>query len=100
MTAPANLARAFALMEALAGNVMDGVRLAPLATRVGQSPSLTLRDLQAMESLGYAERIPGRADCWRLTSRPCRFANAHREEMARHRQRLDDIDRNYTLPPS
>lgn len=100
MTAPANLARALTLIEALAGNVIEGARLAPLATRFSQSPSLTLRDLQALESLGYAERIPGRPDCWRLTSRLCRLANAHREEMARHRARLDDIDRNYTLPPN
>lgn len=97
MTAPANLARALTLIEALAGNVMEGVRLAPLANRVQQSAPTTLRDLQALESLGYAERIPGRSDCWRLSTRPCRIANAHREEMARWQQRLADIDRNYTL---
>lgn len=100
MSAPANLARTLTLIEALAGNVVEGARLGSLATRVGQSPSLTLRDLQALESLGYAERIPGRADCWRLTTRLCRLSNAHREEMARWQQRLHDFDRNYTATPN
>jgi DNA-binding IclR family transcriptional regulator len=100
MSATAAVSRTLALIEALAGNVLDGMRLAQLAEQLGQSPPTTLRDLQALESLGYAERIPGRSDCWRLTARLCRLANAHREEMARHRQRLDDIDRNFTLPPT
>lgn len=94
------LTRATTLIEALAGNVIEGMRLSPLAMMLGESASTTLRDLQALESIGYAERIPGREDCWRLTSRLCRIANAHREEMARHRSRLDNIDRNYTLPPN
>lgn len=100
MSAPASVSRTLTLIEALAGNVIEGMRLSPLALKVGESPSVTLRDLQALESLGYAERIPGRTDCWRLTSRICRVANAHREEMARQRLRLDDINRNYTLPPN
>lgn len=100
MTAPASVTRTLLLIEALAGNVLEGLRLGVLAQTAQQSPSTTLRDLQALEHLGYAERIPGREDCWRLTSRLCRIANAHREEMARHRSRLDNIDRNYTLPPN
>lgn len=97
---PMVLARTLTLIEALAGNVIEGMRLSPLAMKVGESASVTLRDLQALESLGYAERIPGRSDCWRLTSRICRIATAHRDEMSRQRARLDDIDRNYTLPPN
>lgn len=100
MSAPASVSRTLTLIEALAGNVVEGMRLSPLSLKVGESPSVTLRDLQALESLGYAERIPGRSDCWRLTSRICRIATAHRDEMSRQRQRLDDIDRNYTLPPN
>jgi DNA-binding IclR family transcriptional regulator len=100
MSAPVAVTRTLALIEALAGNVMDGVRLAPLAAQLQQHPPTTFRDLQGLEALGYVERIPGRDDCWRLTGRICRIAHLHREEMARHRQRLDDIDRNYTRPPT
>lgn len=94
------LTRALRLIEALAGNVVDGRQLGPLARELDEHAPTTLRDLQALESLGYAERIPGRDGCWRLTSRLCRIASLHREEMARHRQRLDDIDRNYTRSPT
>lgn len=96
--ATASVERALALLEALAGHVVQGQRLREISDAVRQLPATTLKDLRALESLGWAERIPGRDDCWRLTARPVRIANHHREEVARWRSQLDHIDANYSRP--
>lgn len=96
--ATASVNRALALLEALAGHVVQGLRLREISDAVRQLPATTLKDLRALESLGWAERIPGRDDCWRLTARPVRIANHHREEVARWRSQLDHIDANYSRP--
>ena len=96
--ATASVERALALLEALAGHVMQGLRLREISDAVQQLPGTTLKDLRALESLGWAERIPGRDDSWRLTARPVRIANHHREEVARWRSQLDHIDANYSRP--
>lgn len=98
LAATASVVRALALVEALAGHVMQGQRLKELSDTVRESPATTLKDLRALEALGWAERIPGRDDCWRLTARPVRIANHHRDELARWRAQLDDIDANYSRP--
>ena len=94
----ASVARALALIGALAGHVVQGLRLKEICDVVQQAPSTTLKDLYGLESLGWAERIPGRDDCWRLTDRPVRISNHHREEVARWRSQLDHIDANYSRP--
>lgn len=94
----ASVARALALIEALAGHVVQGLRLKDISDAVRQAPATTLKDLRGLESLGYAERIPGRDDCWRLTARPIQLATHHRGEVARWRSQLDDIDANYSRP--
>lgn len=94
MSAP--VSRAFAVVEALAGHTLDGRRLRDVMEAVTQSAPTTLRDLQALESLGIAQRIPGRDDRWRLAPRIVRIAHAHQNEMARARQKLDDTDHNYS----
>lgn len=98
MSAPvtAAVARTLAVIEALAGHSFDGRRLKDVMDAVRQSGPTTLKDLQALESLGYAQRIPGRDDRWRLAPRLVRLAHAHQAEMARLRQRVDDTDHNYT----
>lgn len=95
----ASVARAFSLAEALAGHVVQGRRLKEIADVVRQLPSTTLKDLKGLESLGIAERIPGRDDCWRLTGRLVRIATHHRDELARWRAQLDEIDTNYSRTP-
>lgn len=95
----ASVARALGLLEVLAGHVVQGLRLSEIAATAKQSPSTTLKDLKGLESLGWAERIPGRDDCWRLTARPVRIATHHRDELARWRTQLDDIDRSYSRSP-
>ena len=100
MSAPAPLVRAWDLIQALSGHAFDGRRLKDIADAVKQSASLTLRDLEALEHIGIAERLPGRNDNWRLTARLVQLAHAHQHEMARLRERLDATDRSYTRSPT
>lgn len=94
-TVSAPVSRALAVIEAIAGFTADGRRLRDVADVVRQSAPTTLRDLQTLESLGIAQRIPGREDCWRLTPRLVRIAIAHQHELARLQQKLDELERNY-----
>lgn len=100
MSAPPNLARARALIEALAGNSFAGLRNQQVAEAVQQSPSTTLRDLQALEAIGWAERLPGDKDCWRLSPRLVQVAIAHQHELARLTQRVDDFENRYSRSPN
>ncbi|MBN8637943.1 MAG: hypothetical protein J0M07_21670 [Anaerolineae bacterium] len=99
MSAPANLARSWAVIEALAGHSAEGLRLAQGADAVRQSAPTTLRDLQALESLGRAERIPGKDERWRLSPRIVQLAIAHHNEVAREEQRLSDFKNRYSRQP-
>lgn len=100
MSAPANLVRAKALIEALAGHSFDGLRNQQVAGAVRQSAPTTLRDLQALEHLGWAERIPGKEERWRLAPRLIQLAIAHQAEVSREERRLDDFRNRYTRLPT
>jgi DNA-binding IclR family transcriptional regulator len=83
--------RAIDVVHALEGHNFRGLRLKQIADLVKQSSATTLRDLQTLESAGWAQRIPGNEDCWRLGRRPLRLALAHQSEVARHQRELDDF---------
>lgn len=100
MSAPANLERAKAVIEALAGHNFDGLRNQQVAEAVQQSPPTTLRDLQALEALGWAERIPSKDERWRLSPRLVQLAIAHHAETARIAQRVDDFTNRYSRSPN
>lgn len=100
MSAPANLARSWAVVEALAGHSRQGLRLGQVAEAVRQSSPTTLRDLQALEALGYASRIPGKDDRWHLTPRLIQLAIAHNAEVAREERQLDDFRNRYSRIPT
>lgn len=100
MSAPAALTRAWAVIQALSGHAFEGRRLKDVAEAVQQSPPTTLRDLEALEDIGLAERMPGRPDCWRLSPRLVQLAHAHQAQMARLRERLDAFDHTYTRTPN
>lgn len=99
MSAPANLERAKAVIEALAGHNFDGLRNQQVAEAVRQSPPTTLRDLQSLEAIGWAERIPGKDERWRLSPRLIQLAIAHESEVMREEQRLGDFRIRYTRTP-
>lgn len=100
MSAPANLARSWSVIEALAGHSYEGLRLTQVAGAVQQPLPTTLRDLQALESLGRVERIPGKDGCWRLSPRVIQLAIAHQHELARLSQRVVDFTNRYSRNPS
>jgi DNA-binding IclR family transcriptional regulator len=100
MSAPAILARSWTVIEALSGNSFEGLRNVQVARAVGQSTDLTLRDLQALESLGLTERLPGKEECWRLSPRLVQVALAHQHEIARLNQRVDDFTNRFSRLPS
>lgn len=102
MSAPvtAAVARTLAVIEALAGHTFDGRRLKDVMDAVGQSGPTTLKDLQALEELGYTQRIPGRDDRWRLAPRIVQIAHAHHHELARLQARLDEIATRYAKTPN
>lgn len=100
MSAPASLTRAKAVIDALAGNNYHGLRLAQVVDAVGQSPSTTLRDLQALECIGWAERVTEREGCWRLSPRLVQLALAHQHELDRLNRRMDDFTNRYSRLPA
>lgn len=100
MSAPANLTRAKAVIEALAGQNFDGLRNQQVADAVRQSAPTTLRDLQALEAIGWAERIPGKDERWRLSPRLIQLAIAHQNEVSREEQRLADFSNRYSRIPT
>lgn len=93
------LARSWAVMQALAGHNLDGLRLAQVAGAVRQSASTTLRDLQALDAIGCAERVPGKDDRWRLSPRVVQLALAHLHEVNREDDRLADFRNRYSRTP-
>jgi len=100
MNAPAILTRAKAVIEALAGHNFDGLRNQQVADAVQQSAPTTLRDLQALEAIGWAERVPGKDERWRLSPRLIQLAVAHAAEVARITQRVDDFANRYSRTPT
>ena len=103
MSAPAAkqpVRRAFALVFALQGHVVEGVRLKQLADATRSTPSTTLRDLRTLADLGIAERIPGREECWRLSPRLIQLSRAHEQELLRLRARLDEMEQRYSRTPN
>lgn len=92
--------RVIRLQFMLQGHTFDGLRLTQIAQAMQTSASTTLRDLQILEDEGVAERIPGRDEYWRLSPRIVQIATAHRMELARLQQRLDELDQRYTRDPN
>lgn len=100
MSAPESLTRSWAVIDALSGHAFEGLRLMQVAAATGASASTTLRDLQALESLGRTERVPGKDDRWRLSPRVVQIAIAHQHELARLTQRVDEFAQRYSRIPS
>ena len=100
MSAPASLVRARAVIEALSGHSYHGLRLQQVAEAVGQISSTTLRDLKALEAIGWAERAPDSEGCWRLSPRLVQLALAHQHEIERLNRRMDDFTNRYSRLPA
>lgn len=91
--------RAFQIVWLLQGHTFEGLRLKQVADHVKTSSAIVLRDLETLADEGVAERIPGRAEFWRLSPKLIQLARAHDQEMVRLRARVDEIDQRYTREP-
>ncbi|MDR2092295.1 MAG: helix-turn-helix domain-containing protein [Azoarcus sp.] len=90
--------RALALVEALAGHEVTGMRLRDISAAVGVIESTALRDLRRLESSGWAQQMEdGR---WRLASRPIQCLLNFQNGLAEAENRVAEVRRNYTRTPS
>lgn len=96
---PAAVRRVLRLILALSGHTFNGVRLKQIADLVEELAPTTLRDLKALEVEGWAERIPGAEERWRLSPRPAQIAHAHQQEMRRLSARVEDLTNRYSREP-
>ncbi|MGH8037027.1 MAG: helix-turn-helix domain-containing protein [Stenotrophomonas sp.] len=92
--------RALRLLFVLQGHTLEGLRLKQMADALQATPSTVLRDLEVLADEGIAERIPGRDEYWRLSPRLIQLARAHEQELARHRQRLEETEQRYSRNPN
>lgn len=90
------LRRAFRIVWILQGHTFDGLRLKQITEKLKTNPPTALRDLETMAEEGITERIPGNAECWRLTPKLIQLARAHDTEMQAMRLRVEEIDQRYT----
>lgn len=88
--------RALRLLCILQGNAFDGLRLKQIAEALQVADPTALRDLNLLADEGFAERIPGKEESWRLTPKVIQVARAHDDEMRRVRERIENIDQRYT----
>ncbi|MDR0234140.1 MAG: hypothetical protein LBI31_04980 [Zoogloeaceae bacterium] len=96
-------ARLLATVEALAGNEVSGLRLKEVAEALGEAGggrcvSTVLRDLESLESCGWAEKLPDGK--WRLAARPIQLLNHFQSCLARAKERVDEVEANYSRIPS
>jgi DNA-binding MarR family transcriptional regulator len=81
--------RVMRLQMAIAQQGHDGMRLGELATALKEQASTVLRTLRTMEDEGFAERVPGREDFWRLAPRGIQIWRGYEAYRAKA---LDTID--------
>lgn len=92
--------RVLRLLAILQGHAADGLRLKQVAHALRVPACTALRDLEVMADEGFAERIPGREDCWRLTPKPVQISRAHDHEVQALRARADELDQRYSRLPN
>ena len=88
------------LLFGLAGHSYRGLRLQQIAEGIGESPSTTLRNLQAMEADGLVEKTPLDDKCWRLTPRVVQVSILHSHEVLREEQALQEFKQRYSRNPN
>ncbi|MDR1424282.1 MAG: helix-turn-helix domain-containing protein [Azoarcus sp.] len=93
-------ARLLAVIEALAGHEVDGLTLTDVAAALGGiTPSTVLRDMAELEAAGWARRVPG-TKRWALAARPIQLLINFQSGLARAKQRIAEVESNYTRLPA
>lgn len=86
--------RLLAVIEALSGREVFGVRLKEVAATIGAVESTALRDLQTLEQAGWAKQDEGGK--WRLGARPIQICHAFFSGLERARRQVEETELNYT----
>lgn len=93
------LLKGFEYYLALAGHEVDGMRPGQIAKATGVSPATATRDLQAMQSRGIVELVPGMEDRWRLGPKVVQIALAHLQGLERAGNRVSETKQRYSREP-
>ncbi|WP_338457654.1 hypothetical protein ACPUBP_14325 [Methylococcus capsulatus] len=91
--------RMLRLIALLGGHEVDGLRNKQIGTALGIDPPMVTRDMADMESEGFAERVPGREEAWRLGPKAIQIFRAHTLELERKRARLEETEQRYSRIP-
>jgi DNA-binding IclR family transcriptional regulator len=89
--------RLLKVIEALSGHEVFGIRLKEVAETVQSSAPTVLRDLQALESSGYARQDEN--GLWRLDTRLVQIATHFYWGIQAAGQRIEEIHQRYTRKP-
>jgi DNA-binding IclR family transcriptional regulator len=101
MTAPLSAqARLLAVIEALVGHEVVGMRLKEIVDALGLPVAATtiLRDLETLEAAGWAQQTKeGR---WTLASRPYQLLHHFYDGLKSIRDKAAEVATNYTRTPT
>lgn len=86
-------ARILAVVEALSGHEVFGLRLKEVADLMRAPMPQTLRDLQTLAGCGWAEQKEGR---WRLGPKPVQIATRFSWGLTQAKQAVAEVEHNYT----
>jgi DNA-binding IclR family transcriptional regulator len=91
--------RLIAVLEALVGYEINGLSLTEIATALGITPSVALRDLRNLEATGWAENIPT-THRWRAGKRFAQKAIKVLSAFDKAERDLTDLKNRYTREPA
>ena len=91
--------RLIAVIEALAGHEVSGLTLTEIARAAGGiTASTVLRDLETLETVGWARRIAA-SKRWTLGGRTLQILNQFHAGLASAESRVAEVRANYTRTP-
>ena len=91
--------RTLRALTVLFGREVMGLRPSEIAKGIQESPSTVTRLMAAMEQEGYAERVPGREDAWRLGPKLVQGAIAHQRGLAEIQRQLNETTQRFSRVP-
>jgi DNA-binding IclR family transcriptional regulator len=91
--------RMLRLIVVLGGHEVDGLRPKQIREAMGIDAAAVTRDLADMKAEGFAERVPGREEAWRLGPKAIQIFRAYTLGIERMRARLEETEQRYSRLP-
>jgi len=88
--------RMLKIIQAMSGNELKGVKQSDFVSAFKVSAGTIVRDLDNLETAGWAERVPGLEDRWRLTPAVIQIAVRHQQHVMNMQSKLDDVKQRYS----